>query len=215
MYSVTSCSGLMNTSTDSASSLKSSGRLVYSAERMRAILVGVRNSVYATSHAIMFTSSLLVSATMMSASAAPAASSTVGYEALPATVRMSSRSCRSRSDVFVVIDDRDFVRLFAREVVRGGAADLARAQDDDFHRRRVPGSRTRPSATSCPCCSKFTSHPRVRAAAFDVEDHAFAEFAVPHARAEPHAGRRRLFGGAGSGPPPRAATPARAGAPLR
>ena len=95
-YSVTSCSGLMKTSTDKASSLKSCGRLVYSAERMRAIFVGVRNRVKATSHAIMFTSSLLVSATMMSASAAPAASNTVGYEAFPATVRMSSRSWRSR-----------------------------------------------------------------------------------------------------------------------
>ena len=68
----------MNTSTARASSLKSSGRLVYSAERMRAIFVGVRNSMNATSQAIMLTSSLLVSATMMSASAAPAASSTVG-----------------------------------------------------------------------------------------------------------------------------------------
>src|SRR2546430_5508216 len=45
----------------------------------------------------MLTSSLEVSATMMSASAAPALSSTVGWAALPATVRTSSRSCRSRS----------------------------------------------------------------------------------------------------------------------
>src|SRR5205807_1903788 len=64
---------------------------------MRAILVGVRNSVNATSQAIMFTSSLEVSATMMSASAVPAASSTEGWAALPATVRTSSRSWSSRS----------------------------------------------------------------------------------------------------------------------
>src|SRR5207244_3944020 len=36
-------------------------------------------------------------ATLMSASPAPALSSTVGWAALPATVRTSSRSCRSRS----------------------------------------------------------------------------------------------------------------------
>ena len=68
----------MKTSTGIACSPKSSGRCVYSAERMRAILVGVRNSVNATSQAIMLTSSLLVSATMISASAAPAASRTGG-----------------------------------------------------------------------------------------------------------------------------------------
>ena len=78
MYSVTSRSGLMKKSTASASSLNSSGRDVYSAERIRAILVGVRYSVSATSQAMMFTSSLLVSAMMMSAPATPAASSTDG-----------------------------------------------------------------------------------------------------------------------------------------
>ena len=45
---------------------------------MRAIFVRVRYSVYATSQAIMLTSSLEVSATMMSAEAQPAASSTDG-----------------------------------------------------------------------------------------------------------------------------------------
>ena len=78
MYSVTSCSGLIHTSTDSASSANSFGCLVYSDERMRAIFVRVRYSVYATSQAIMLTSSLEVSATTMSAEAQPAASSTDG-----------------------------------------------------------------------------------------------------------------------------------------
>jgi hypothetical protein len=78
MYSVTSCSGLIHTSTDSASSANNFGCRVYSAERMRAILVRVRNSVYATSQAIMLTSSLEVSATTISADAQPAASSTDG-----------------------------------------------------------------------------------------------------------------------------------------
>ena len=33
----------------------------------------------------------------------------------------------------VDVDDGDFVRFFAREVIGGGAADLAGAQDDYFH----------------------------------------------------------------------------------
>jgi hypothetical protein len=45
MYSVTSCSGLISTSTGNASWAKISGRDEYSWERMRAILVGVLNSV--------------------------------------------------------------------------------------------------------------------------------------------------------------------------
>jgi hypothetical protein len=65
--------------------------------RIRAIRVGVRNSVNATWHATMLTSSLLVSAMMMSASRPPARSITSGYDALPTTVRTSSRSWSSRS----------------------------------------------------------------------------------------------------------------------
>ena len=42
MYSVTSCSGLIQTSTDNASSANSFGCFVYSEERMRAIFVRVR-----------------------------------------------------------------------------------------------------------------------------------------------------------------------------
>ena len=52
--------------------------MVYSGARMRAILVGVRYSALAISQATMFTSSELVSATRMSVSAMPAASSTAG-----------------------------------------------------------------------------------------------------------------------------------------
>ena len=116
MYSVTSCSGLIeHIDRRSASSPEQlAAAWCTRRERMRAIFVGVRNSVYAIWHAIMFTSSLLVSATMMSASRAPAASSTSGCDALPATVRMSSRSCRSRSTSSFDVDDGDFVRFFAR-----------------------------------------------------------------------------------------------------
>jgi hypothetical protein len=45
MYSVTSCSGLIHTSTDSASSANNFGWRVYSEERIRAIFVRVRYSV--------------------------------------------------------------------------------------------------------------------------------------------------------------------------
>jgi hypothetical protein len=75
----------------------SSRRVVYSRERIRAIFVRVPNSVHATWHATMLTSSLFVIATIMSADSAPAWVSVRGLEALPATVRMSMRSCRSRS----------------------------------------------------------------------------------------------------------------------
>ena len=79
MYSVTSCSGLItDVHRQRAARRTAASRVVYSAARMRAILVGVRYSVYAISQATMLTSSLLVSATRMSVSAMPAASSTVG-----------------------------------------------------------------------------------------------------------------------------------------
>jgi hypothetical protein len=97
MYSVTSCSGLIHTSTAIAPSANSFSREVYSGARMRAIFFGVRYSACAISQATMFTSSELVSATRMSLSTMPAASSTAGNDAFPATVRTSSRVCRSRS----------------------------------------------------------------------------------------------------------------------
>ena len=38
----------------------------------------------------------------------------------------------------VDVDDRDFVGLFAREVMRRRAADLAGAENDDFHAASAP-----------------------------------------------------------------------------
>jgi len=67
------------------------------AERTRAIFFGVRYKVHAIWQASMLTSSLLESATRMSVDAMPAASRTRGLAALPLTVRMSRRSCSSRS----------------------------------------------------------------------------------------------------------------------
>ena len=52
----------------------------YCVSRMRAIFVGVRNRVYATWHATMLTSSLFVTAIIMSASGAPARARTSGCE---------------------------------------------------------------------------------------------------------------------------------------
>ena len=92
---------------------------------MRAILVRVPNRHQATWHATMLVSSLLVSATIMSASRAPAVSSVRGLAALPCTVRMSMRSCRSRSSASSSVDDRDVVRFFPGEVIRRRPADLA------------------------------------------------------------------------------------------
>jgi hypothetical protein len=69
---------------------------VKSAERTRAIFFGVRYKVQAMWQASMLTSSLLVSATRISVAAIRAASRMRGLAALPFTVRMSSRSCRSR-----------------------------------------------------------------------------------------------------------------------
>src|ERR1700675_328349 len=96
MCSVTNCSGLIQTSTATAFSPNSLSRSVKSAERTRAIFFGVRYKIHAMWHASMLTSSLLVSATRISVAAIPAASRMRGLAALPFTVRMSSRSCRSR-----------------------------------------------------------------------------------------------------------------------
>jgi hypothetical protein len=110
MYVVTSSSGLMNMSTakplgpvpggmaaPSSVETSSSRRCVNSRERIRAILVRVPYSVHAIWHATTLTSSLLVIATIMSADSAPACCRVLGLAALPATVRMSMRSCRSRN----------------------------------------------------------------------------------------------------------------------
>ena len=95
------------------------------------------NRLHAIWHAIMFTSSLLVSAMKMSASRAPAASRMLGCV----------RAADDRADVDAVlqiaqqlvvdVDDGDFVGRFARQVIGRRAADLAGAEDDDFHCRFI------------------------------------------------------------------------------
>src|SRR3546814_16266669 len=68
-------------STGSASAPKSLSSRRYSVARIRAILVGVLNSMSAILHASMLVSSLSVTAMIMSASSAPASRNTTGYEA--------------------------------------------------------------------------------------------------------------------------------------
>ena len=123
----------MTTSTDSPSEPNSSGRLVYSAARMRAILVGVRNSVNATSQAIMFTSSLEVSATMHLGLGGAGRLEHGGECGVAGHGAHVETVLQVAQHVLVGIDDRDFVGLLARQVMGGGAADLAGAEDENFH----------------------------------------------------------------------------------
>ncbi len=104
--------------------------------RMRAIRVGVRNSVNAIWHATMLIASLFVSAMMMSASRPPARSSTSGYDALPDDRAHVEPVLQLAQHVGVLVDDRDFVGLFAREAERSRAADLSSPENQDLHPRR-------------------------------------------------------------------------------
>ena len=109
---------------------------MYSAERMRAILVGVRNSVqrHLAGHHV----DLIADGER---------DQDVG---LGDARGLEHRGLRGVADhgahvepvlqiaqhVLVDVDDRDVVGLLAREVVRRGAPDLSGAQDEDFHGRR-------------------------------------------------------------------------------
>src|SRR5580704_4839171 len=204
-YSVTSCSGLMMTSTERPPGRNSSGRLAYSAARMRAILVGVRKSVKATSQATRFTSSLEVSATMISASAAPAASSTVGCAALPATVRTSRRSCTSRSTsslrsttVTSLASSRDSACAAVRPTWPAPSMRIfMRALTHALQGGEVGILHHQPLGT---LALEAYLYPGVRAVALDIEDHPVAELAVPHPRAQAHAPGRGLLGGGAEAP---------------
>ena len=120
---------------------------------MRAILVGVRYSVYATSQAIMFTSSLLVSATMMSASARAGGFEHRGIGGVAGDGADVEAVLQIAQHFFVGVDDRDFVGFFAGEVVGRGAPDLAGAEDHDLHGARIVRSErglARRSGATCP-----------------------------------------------------------------
>ena len=139
MYSVTSCSGLIATST-----AMPSGReqlRVGSMSRARADARDPRRRAEQRARDLARDHVDLVAVGErdddVGVAARRRASSTSGCDALPTTVRMSRRSCRSRSTSSFDIDDRDFVGFFARQVIGRRAADLAGAEDDDLHRRSV------------------------------------------------------------------------------
>src|SRR5215831_19282786 len=140
-YSVTSCSGLMNTSTDRPSTPNSPVRLVYSAARMRGI-AGHGAHVEAVLHVAQ--------------------------------------------GILVDVHHGHLVRLFAREVVRGGASDLAGAEYQDLHALQSLQVGILHHQPLGALALEIHLHARVRARALDVEHHAVAELAVAHARTEPH-----------------------------
>src|SRR5258708_28436185 len=167
---------------------------------MRAILVGVGKRVNAAGQAIMSTSSEEVSATTISASAAPALSSTTGWAALPATVRTSSRSWSSRSaSSFISTTVTSFASSRERcsaavrptcpaprmSIFMGGSSPAVseRLEIRVLHHEPLGA-----------LALEAHLHARARARALDVEDDALAGLAVPHARTEPYAPRLGLGG---------------------
>src|ERR1700733_16019262 len=198
MYSVTSCSGLIHTSTASAPSVNSCARVVYSGARTRAILVGVRYSACAISQATILTSSLLVSATSTSVSAMPAASSTVGYEAWPATARTSSRACRSRrmsslvsTTVTSLAGSRD--RWYAAVRPTWPAPRIrifiSACAPSPLHHFQISVLQHEPFGA---LLLEIHLYARVRSLALDRQHDAFAKLAVAHPGAKSHAVAQRL-----------------------
>src|SRR6185437_427214 len=146
----------------------------------------------------MLTSSLLVRATMISASAAPAASSTGGYAALPTTVWISRRSCRSRSTssltsttVTSFASSRERCRATVRPTCPAPRMRIFIPGAQRSNRYEVGILHHQPLGA---LLLEVYLYPRVRAAPFDIQHDALAELAVPHPRAEAHPGRRRLLG---------------------
>ena len=142
----------------------------------------------------MFTSSELVSATSMSVSAMPAASSTDGKEALPATVRTSTRLCSSRSTSSLLSTT---VTSLAGSRARLCAAVRPTCPAPSIktfiriqHHFQVRVGEHEPLGA---LLLEVHLHARLRALALEVQDHAVAEAAVAHARAELDARRGRLL----------------------
>ena len=100
--------------------------------RMRAIRIGIRDWVEAKRQAIMFVSSLSVTATTMSALVISARFSTSGLLPLPTTVCTSSVSADLPEPLLVPVDD-DGVDPLVGEDVGDMVSDLAGPDDDHFH----------------------------------------------------------------------------------
>ena len=99
---------------------------------MRAILVRVPNSVHATWHATMLVSSLLVSATIMSAVAGAGRFERARTRGVALHGADVDAVLQVAQQALVEVDDGDVVRFFAGQVVRRGPADLAGPEDDYF-----------------------------------------------------------------------------------
>ena len=106
----------------------------------------------------------------------------------------------------VEVDDGDFVRFFAGEVIRRGPANLAGPEDDYFQDLGTCKAARHSSATRRASddlqvgvtdhqplralALEVDLHPRIGALAFEVQHHAVAELGVPHALAQLEAARR-------------------------
>src|ERR1700722_20192065 len=194
-YSVTSCSGLIQTSTATAFSPKSFSRSVKSAERTRAIFFGVRYSVQAIGQASMLTSSLLVNATRISVAAIPAASRMRGLAALPFTVRMSRRSCRSRRiSSFVSMTVTSFAssreRWYAAVRQTCPAPKMMIFTAALLYTNEI-GVRQHQPLRTLPLEIDLDSG--MRSIALEIEHHPIAELRMPDAAAHAHIGVRRLL----------------------
>ena len=80
-------------------------------------------------------------------------------------------------DLLIEVDDSDFVRFFAREVVGCGPADLAGPENDNFHLQRLE-VRILHHQPLCALALEVDLDPRVRAVALDVENNTFTELPV-------------------------------------
>src|ERR1700721_1141338 len=195
MVSVTSCSGLIQTSTATAISPNNLSRSVKSAERTRAIFFGVRYSVHAIWQASMLTSSLLVSATRTSVPAMPAASRTCGLAALPFTVRMSSRSCRSRRiSSFVSMTVTSFApsreRWYAAVRPTCPAPKMMIFTAGLLYTNEIGVRHHQPFRA---LTLEIDLDAGMRPIALEIEHHAVAELRMPDPAAHPHPRGRRLI----------------------
>src|SRR5476649_1035069 len=153
---------------------------------MRAMRVGVRYRSWAIWQATIFTSSLLVRAMRMSVSAMPAASSTEGYEALPATARTSMRSWSSRSagsltSTTVTSLAGSRARAYAALRPTWPTPRISIFMIAPLHSLEPGDADHQPLGS---LLLEIDMHARVWPLAFEVEYDPLAEFTMPHARAQ-------------------------------
>src|SRR5690606_38151581 len=97
--------------------------------------------------------------------------------------------------VGIAVHDRDLVRFFAGEAIGDRGTDLPGAENQYVHASHQLEIRVREHEPFRAAALEVHLHSRVRAGAFGVEDHAFAELAVPNALPEPDAARQRVPAG--------------------